>query len=588
MKENDLDPIAFSVVWGGLVSASVEMGVTLSRTAYSMAVREGSDFSTGIFDADGYMVAQGDYSPGHLGSMAFAVNMMLSAHPREGLRPGDAIMCNDPGVGSGHLPDVYMVSPVFHESELIGFSVCIAHQIDVGGAGAGSTVIQGVLDNYQEGIRIPPTLAFEQGEPVKAVFNIIGANVRAAEVLGDLRAQFNANLVGAARMRDLAKRYGTKVLKRCMREIIDRSEAQMRQEIAAMPQGTYVFEDQLDDCGPSTPPIRFKVAVTIADGEVVLDWNGTDPQVEAGMNAYFHYTYAYSIAAVKSVTLPRAPQNEGVIRCIKVKAPLGSFLNAARPAACGGRAVVSHRIYETALGALSKAVPNRVIAANSHFFNPMVGGLNPRTGKPFILWEIVVGGIGARYTKDGFEATASPYNTTNVPVELQEIATPVIIERVELVQDSSGAGRFRGGCAMRKDIRLLADNTSFYNVGDRAKFAAYGLFGGAAGELGRTLLNPDTPKEQTLSSKGTYRLKENDVISWQTSGAGGTGDPFTRESALVLEDVLDGFVSADAAASRYGVIVDIASKQVDEAATRKLRNLKRPTSEVVASGNATA
>jgi N-methylhydantoinase B len=360
-----------------------------------------------------------------------------------------------------------------------------------------------------------------------------------------------------------------------MLEIIERSEAQMRAAISEMPQGTFVFEDQLDDYGPSTQPIKFKVAVTIANGEILLDWDGTDPQVEAGMNAYLHYTHSYSIAAVKSVTLPQSPQNEGVIRCIKIKAPLGSFVNAARPAACGGRAVASHRIYETALGALAQAVPERVIAAGSHFFNPMIGGIDPRNNKPFILWEIIVGGIGARANKDGFEATASPYNTTNVPVELQEIATPVMVERVELVRDSAGAGRFRGGAAIRKDIRLLADDTNFYNVGDREKSAAFGLFGGASGDLGRTLLNPDTPRQEVLSSKGTYRLKIDDVISWQTCGAGGIGDPFSRDAELVLKDVLDGFVSVEGAARQYGVVVDAAARQVDLSATEALRAAER-------------
>jgi N-methylhydantoinase B len=571
MSRSNLDPVTFSVVWGGLLSAAAEMGVTLARTAYSMAVREGSDFSTGIFDAEGHMVAQGDYSPGHLGSMAFAVNLMLEDFPRETLRPGDAIICNDPWIGSGHLPDVYMVTPVFHEGRLIGFSVCIGHQIDVGGAGAGSTVIQGVIDNYQEGLRIPPTLCFREGLPVKEVFRIIEANVRVPEVLGDLRAQFTANTTGVARMQELAQQYGAEVLKLCMQEIIERSEAQMRAELRRLPEGTYTFEDNFDDAGPDTPPIKFKVAITIKDGEIALDWDGTGPQVEAGMNSTLHYTYAYSIAAVKSVTLPRSPQNHGVIRTIKVEAPLGSFLNPRRPAPCGGRNVVSHRIYETALGALSQAVPERVISASSHFFNPMVGGVDPRTDKPFILWEVIVGGIGARYAKDGIEATTSPYNTTNVPVELQELHNPCLVERVELIQDSAGAGRYRGGCALRKDLRLLADNTNFYNVGDRAKFAPYGLFGGGPGALGRTILNPSEENERELSSKGTYRLRLGDVISWRTSGAGGSGDPLERDIQQVLDDVLDGFVSVAAAAELYGVVVDQAAKAIDRAATEQLR-----------------
>jgi N-methylhydantoinase B len=568
----NIDPVTFSVVWGGLLSAAAEMGVTLSRTAYSMAVREGSDFSTGIFDAGGNMVAQGDYSPGHLGSMAFAVNLMLADYPREELRPGDAIMCNDPGIGSGHLPDVYLVTPVFLDETLIGFSVCIGHQIDIGGAGAGSTVIQGMMDNYQEGIRFPPTKCYRSGEPVREIFRILEANVRAPEVLGDIRAQYTANMTGATRMQALARQYGADVLRQCMHEIIERSEAQMRAEIVRLPEGTYTFEDCFDDFGPGTPPIPFKVAVTIKGGEILLDWEGTGPQVEAGMNCYLNYTYAYSIAAVKSITLPRTPQNEGVIRTIKVKAPLGCFLNPKRPAPCGGRNVASHRIYECVLGALSKAVPERVIAASSHFFNPMIGGQRPDNGEPFILWEVIVGGIGARYDKDGIEATTSPYNTTNVPVELQELHNPVIVERVELVQDSAGAGRWRGGCAMRRDVRVLADNFNFYNVGDRAKFAPYGLFGGHPGRLGRTLLNPGGNDERELSSKGTYRLPANSVISWQTAGAGGSGDALRRDPKRVLDDVLDGYVSVAEAADVYGVVVDVARKCIDDEATGQMRS----------------
>lgn len=577
-----LDPVTFSVIWGGLLSAAAEMGVTLSRTAFSMAVREGSDFSTGMFDAEGNMVAQGDYSPGHLGSMAFAVNLMLEAYPRDTLRPGDAILCNDPGIGSGHLPDVYMVSPVFHDSALIGFSVCIAHQIDVGGAGAGSTVIQGMTDNYQEGIRFPPTLCFRDGEPIRDIFRIFEANVRVPEVLGDLRAQFHANMTGARRLQDLAKQYGVETLRAAMREIIARSEREMRAAIDQLPAGRYSFEDKFDDWGPGTDPIRFRCTVTIGNGEVELDWEGTDPQVEAGMNCYLHYTAAYCIAAVKSITLPRAPQNTGVIRTIKIKAPLGSFVNPRRPAPCGGRNVASHRIYETALGALAQAVPDRVIAASSHNYNPMIGGTNPRTGKPFILWEIVVGGVGARHEGDGIEATTTPFNTTNVPVELQELHTPSIIERLELVRDSAGPGRHRGGCALRKDLRILADNTHFYNVGDRQRFAPYGLFQGEAGQLGRTLLNPGSDGERSLSSKGTYRLRADDVVSWQTAGAGGNGDPLARAPAAVLEDVLDGYVSVAAAAERYGVVID-PSGCVDTAATERLRRIRKAGVEVNAS-----
>ncbi len=567
-----VDPVTFSVIWGGLLAAAAEMGVTLTRTAYSVAVREGSDFSTGIFDALGNMVAQGDYSPGHLGSMAYAVRQMLEDYPVNSLRPGDAIVCNDPGIGSGHLPDLYMVYPVFLDDALLGFAVNIAHHIDTGGAGSGSQAITGILDNYQEGIRILPTKLYVAGEPVRDLFRMIEANVRVPEVIGDIRAQYVANISAARRLQDLGRQYGPDILAAAMAQLIARSEDEMRATIKTLRPGTYRFEDEMDDVGPDTEPVRACVAVTIGNGEIIVDWEGSGPQREAGMNSYLNYTTAYCIAAIKSVTLPRMPQNHGIIKTIKVTAPLGSFFNPRRPAASGGRAVVSHRIYEVVMGALAQAVPERVIAATAHFYNPNIGGTDPRTGRAFICWESVIGGIGARATKDGVEATSSPWNGTNVPVEIQESRNPVLIERFGLIPDSAGPGRSRGGCGMRRDLRLLAESAVLYNLGDRNRTAPYGLFGGEAGAKGATILNPDRADAQQLHSKGTYRLKAGDLVSWRTAGAGGYGPPAERSPAQVLADVREGLVTPDAAAKRYRVVIDTARGAVNEAATRQLRS----------------
>jgi N-methylhydantoinase B len=566
-----VDPITLSVIWGGLISAAAEMGVTLTRTAYSVAVREGSDFSTGVFDAQGRMVAQGDYSPGHLGSMAFAVKRMLEDYPVETLSEGDAIVSNDPGIGSGHLPDVYMVCPVFLDGTLLGFAVNIAHQIDIGGSASGSQTITGIQDNYQEGLRLLPTRIYERGKPVRDVLRIIEANVRVPEVLGDIRAQYTANLTGVRRMQDLARMVGAGTLREAMNEMIVRSEIQMREAIGRLKPGRYRFEDWMDDSGPETGPIRACVALEIGPDGIAIDWTGSDGQREAGMNSYLHYTTAYCIAAVKSVTLPSAPQNEGIIRTISVTAPEGSFFNARHPAPCGGRAVVSHRIYEVVMGALAQAIPERAIAATAHFFNPNVGGENPRTGRPFICWESIIGGIGARAAKDGVEATSSPWNGTNVPIEIQESRNPVMIERLELIPDSAGPGRFRGGCGLRKDLRVLADAATLTNLGDRHTIAPYGLSGGQAGAKGLTLLNPGTRAERSLHSKGTYRLKRGDLISWRTSGAGGSGDPLKRDPEAVLRDVIDGLVSAEAASRDYAVVVDLPTRTVDLQRTGQLR-----------------
>lgn len=567
----NIDPVTFSVIWGGLVSASAEMGVTLTRTAYSSAVREGTDFSTGMFDAEGNMVSQGDYSPGHLGSMAFTVKKMLEYYPADTLEPGDAVICNDPGIGSGHLPDVFMVTPIFFEGTLIGFAVNIAHQIDIGGSGAGSQVVHGIIDNYQEGIRFLPTKLYHRGEPDEAIFRIIAANVRVPEVIGDIRAQYIANQAGAARMQALARTYGIPVLRQSMRELIERSAEQMRAAIRQLKPGTYHFEDYLDDVGPDTEPVLAKVAVTIADGHVHVDWAGSGPQREAGLNAYLAYTNAYSLACVKSITLPLLPQNAGVISTISTAAPEGCFFNPRRPAPCGGRATVSHRIYETIMGALAQAAPEKVIAANSHFFNPNIGIADPRNSRMSIVWESIIGGVGARYGADGVEALASPWNGTNMPAELQEINCPILVERLELIEDSAGPGQWRGGCGIRKDIRMLAPDGNFYNLGDRHRFQPYGLLGGRPGRLGSTLLNPGTPAEKSLHSKGNYRLAESDVVSWRTAGAGGYGDPLKRDPEAVLRDVIAGFVSIGGAGDDYGVVVSGKPLSVDKAATDALR-----------------
>ena len=370
---------------------------------------------------------------------------------------------------------------------------------------------------------------------------------------------------------DLARRYGPDVLRVAMDQLIAQSEAQMRAAIRKLPEGVYEFHDRMDDVGPDTEPVEAHITVTIKNGKVVMDWAGSGPQREAGLNSYLHYTAAYSIAAVKSVTLPLAPQNEGFIRTIEVKAPPGSFFNPTRPAPCGGRAVVSHRIYEVAMGALAKAVPDRAIAATSHFFNPNIGGIDPRSGRQFICWESVIGGIGARSTKDGIEATSSPWNGTNVPVEIQESRNPIMIERFELIPDSAGPGKYRGGCGIRRDLRILVDGPTLTNLGDRHVYAPYGLAGGEPGRLGVSILNPKTRGEKKIHSKGNYRLRRNDVISWRTAGAGGYGNPLDRAPEAVLHDVRNGLVSVAGAARDYGVVVDAARGAIDVAATAKLR-----------------
>ncbi|HKW92713.1 MAG TPA: hydantoinase B/oxoprolinase family protein [Methylomirabilota bacterium] len=566
-----LNPLTLSVIWGALQSIAVEIGTTVHRTAYSEQAREGQDFSVALFDPRGRMVAQGPYSPGHMGAMSFAVRNALAAHPAETLRPGDAILLNDPLLGSGHFPDFFITQPAFVDGQLVGFAVNILHHTDVGGQRPGSQGVVGIFDYFQEGLRLPPTKVWSEYRENDAVIGIIAANTRTPEkVLGDLRAQRSALRVGEQRLQELAERYGTETLWAAMDEIIDRSEASMRAAIAKIPPGEYTFEDFLDDWGPNTDPVKVCVKVTVAGDHLTVDYAGSSPQTPSGLNSYINYTRSYSYAAIKCLTDPLGPMNEGALRPITVEAPLGSFLNPRPPAGGGPRAIICYRVFEAVIGALARALPERVVAAASHFANPTFGGYDPGRGRRFVAYELVLSGTGGRATKDGCEAMASAFNASNIPVEAQEAHHPIVVERFELIPDSAGPGKFRGGCGIRRDMRFLAEDGKLTNLSERQRFPPYGLFGGKSGRLARTVINPG-PGERLVHGKESADFAPGDVISFQQSGAGGYGPPFERDPARVLEDVREGYVSIEHARSEYGVVIDPASLTVDEAATRRAR-----------------
>jgi N-methylhydantoinase B len=572
-ERGPVDPVTLGVIWGALQSIAVEIGTTVHRTAYSEQAREGQDFSVAVFDPQGRMVAQGPYSPGHMGAMSFAVKNALAAHPRETLRPGDAILLNDPLLGSGHLPDFFVTQPAFHDGALVGFAVNILHHTDVGGQRPGSQGVEGIFDYFQEGLRIPPTRVWQEYREQEGIVAIIAANTRTPDkVLGDLRAQRSALRVGELRLQELAARYGPDILGAAMDAIIARTEANMRAAIREIPDGDYPFEDFMDDYGPGTEPLRVAVEVTVNGDAMVVDYEGSSPQTASGMNSYINYTRSYSYAAVKCLADPLGPMNEGALRPITVKAPEGSFLNPRPPAGGGPRAIICYRTFESVLGALAPALPDRAAAAASHMANPTFGGWDRARKRRFVAYELVLSGTGARAARDGCEAMSWAFNASNIPVEAQEANQPMIVERFELIGDSGGAGKFRGGCGVRRDLRFLADEGKLTNLADRQKFAPYGLGGGWPGKLGRTVLNPG-PDEQVVHGKESREFAYGDVISFQQSGAGGYGDPLERDPGRVLADVLDDYVSIAAARAEYGVVIagQGVDLSVDEAATRELR-----------------
>lgn len=549
----NIDPVTLTVIWNSLISIADEMGGALRRTAFSEAVREGEDFSTGLFDRQGRLIAQGNFTPGHLGAMPYVVKNVLQYIPPNTLKPGDMLATNDAYLGGGHFPDVFLVAPVFEGDVLLGYTVNTAHHVDMGGAQPGSEAVQGVPDAFAEGLRVLPIRLVREGEFDQDLLRMIMGNVRIPDkVRGDLLAQRNANHVGALRFRSLYSDYGAAVIEDTIEEILERSEARGRELIKALPEGTYSFEDQMDDYGPGTPPIRICVDIRLKDGVATVDFSRSGDTVPAGINAYINYTRAYANFAMRIFAGVDVPNNAGIERVINVVAREDSFFNPRYPAAGGGRAALQVRIFDTINGAMSKVVPNRAMGAFSHWANPKIGGVDPETGKRWIMYDLILGGYGGRSTKDGAEALCPVFNCGNVPIEVHETNNPVRIRRLELIQDSGGAGKFRGGCGLRKDVELLADGATVVLLGDRHKNAPYGLFGGQPGAAAQTILLRDRT-EVPLGSKEVRRLQRGDVISYRLAGAGGYGEPHERDRAAVQKDVANGFISRETASIVYGV-----------------------------------
>ena len=553
MNGSSLDPITLTVIWNTLMSIAEELGTTLRNTAFSEGVREGDDFSTALFDRTGRLIAQGNFSPGHLGSMPACTQHAIAQFPAETLRPGDSILLNDSFMGSGHFPDTFQIMPIFNDDGLIGYIACSAHQVDIGGAAPGSQKVQGVTESFQEGLRILPVRFVREGEIDEDILRLVLGNVRVPDkVRGDLLAQHTANLSAAARMQQLFRDHGIETLDQAYEIILDRSEAAMREALAAVPAGTYSFDDQMDDYGPDTEPVKFAVDITFdGEGEVELDFSRSSDAVPAAINSYINYTRAYAIFAIKVFCDALGPQNAGSTRPIKVKAREGSFFNPAFPAPSGGRAVLQVRIFDTINGAIAQALPQRAMGAFSHWSNPNVGGLDDLTGRPFVMYDLSFAGYGGREGRDGTEALSPVMNCTNIPIEVHETHNPVRVRRFELIPDTGGPGQWRGGCGVRKDFELLNSTAVLSNLGDRHEFQPYGLAGGAPGALGETLLNPDG-NAQPLHSKGTYEIKQGDVLSFRLSGAGGYGPVAERDPEAISRDVADGYVSAERAREDYG------------------------------------
>ncbi len=551
------EPITMQVLRYAMEQVADEMGHTLVRTARSTVIKEIKDISCAVFDRHGNTVAQAHHAPMLLTGFELGMRALRERYTDDELDDGDFIGFNDPYAGGQHVMDLVTFSPVKLEGEIVGFVGSIAHHSDMGGAAPGGTA-GGLTEIFLEGLRLPFVKLYKKGKEDHELFGILENNIRVPDkTLGDIRAQASANFVGVRKVKEIFRRYSPAVVQECMEMLLDSSEARIRAALKDIPDGTYSGVDWIDDDGFSDEAIKLQVNVYKSGDQVVVDFEGTSKQVRGNINCPVATMHAAVYYALIAVIDPHVPPNSGCYRPFTVNAEPGLIVNPRMPAAVGARTNTSQKITEALMLALSKAVPDRVMAgSHGNITNCGFSGYHPDTGKRFVYIDIQGGGAGARPMKDGRDGQDSHLaRFKNTPVEAVELEYPVRIERYELIPDSGGAGKYRGALGLRRDIHILIDEVSWARYGDRQKFSPFGLFGGKEGGKGQFVLNPGTSKEQVVKSKGLDHLNAGDVVSLRLPGAGGYGDPEGRDQNVLLRDVRDGKVSRESARRDYGVEV---------------------------------
>ena len=543
-----LDPVSLEILSNALRSVTDETYVALMKSAYSTNIKERHDHSTAIMDPRGRLVVQAEQSlPIHIASMSGLMSSLLEKYGDD-LREGDIFVANDPHVAGGtHLPDVNLAMPVFLDGRPIAFLCNIAHHADIGGMAPGS-MAGGMSEIYQEGLRIPVVKLFREGALQQDLLDLLLLNVRVPEERrGDYFAQIAACRLGARRIREVVDVHGAESVSQAFGEIIERTESRMRDAIESIPDGVYEFEDVMDGDGLDAHSIPIRVCIRVAGRHAHFDFGGTAAQVPGNVNVTLNATRASVCYSLKALLDPEVPNNEGVLNVAEIAAEPGSLLNAVFPASVASRAHTCQRIVDVVLGALAPALPDRVVAAaNGANTTAVFAGVDPRGGNPYVYLETLGGGMGARPDRDGKDGVQVHItNTSNLPVEAIEAEYPLRVEEYSLVEDSGGAGRFRGGTGLRRCVRPVGHDCVFNGVGERFTHRPWGLFGGKDGASGRFLLQERNGESRQLPEKtGELRVRPEQCVVVETPGAGGYGPPEEREAERVEADVESGKFSA--------------------------------------------
>ncbi len=516
------NPVRLECFHNLFASIAEEMGAALQRSACSPNIKERRDFSCALFDGAGRLVAQGDHMPVHLGSMPASVRAVLEDLP---LRRGEMGLLNDPFRGGTHLPDLTLVSPLFLENEdrPAWYLANRAHHSDIGGMTPGSMPLG--TEIFQEGLRIPPVRFLRDGEPDRDLMAVLLANVRTPEErVGDLMAQVAANRVGERRLAALIARHGRDTVDAYAGHLIDYAGRLVEELLAGIPDGTWSFEDALDDDGTGSGPVQIAVTITLSGRRARVDFSGSAPQTAGPVNAVEAITRSAVLYAFRCLLPVEAPANDGCYRPIAIHAPEGSVLNARPPApVAAGNVETSQRIVDVVFGALARALPDRIPAASSGTMNNLtIGGIDPRTARPYAYYETIAGGMGARPGRDGLSGCHTHMtNSLNTPVEAIEQALPVVMTRYTLRRGSGGGGRRRGGDGVIREMRFLAP-AEVTLLADRRDGAPWGAQGGDPGLPGEDHLTRGGSTER-LAGKFRRRVEEGDVLTIMTPGGGGWG-----------------------------------------------------------------
>lgn len=579
-----IDPITIEVIRNQMIAASRDIRRTIEKAAYSPILYEVVDFSCGILDSESNLIAETPGLPIFLANLGYAVESTYNTIGRDKINPGDVILCNDPYNGGGtHCPDLTVLCPAFYEDEIQGWAAFRGHTVDMGGIYPGGWY-SNTVEVFQEGFRLPPVKLMKEGKQNEDIFRLISANTRVPDaVLGDIRAMIAGVRKAAQRYFDIMDNYGSDVTLGAIQEMMNQGEKMARAAISRIPNGTYSAEALLDGDGNDDEPLDDKVwvriAITVEDEEMTMDFTGTDPQCRGPMNVPETSTISSARYGFKVITTPDLPSNEGFFRPLKVVIPDGSLLKPKFPAACAMWPVPTTTIPDLVLKALAPAIPDQVRAG--HFGDSMANflyGTDPRTGKYYVCAEGDAGGYGGKPNEDGEHAFFSMDlgDTYNVPVEVVEVRYPWRVERFELAQDSGGPGKFRGGLGVYRDYRIIGHKSALTVTTDRVKYTPpWGLFGGKAGKTNITVIYRNDGKEERWRKISNLPLNENELVSFQTGGGGGYGLPLDRDPQFVLEDVINEYISLESAEEDYGVVIDRKDMKVDLNATKKMRNKMR-------------